>query len=118
MKHCLKQRKIFVPDSGENGVKNQVQGVLYHLTLKICVTSVLLNQLYETSTDSSTHFGKLFVVVGNTELSHNVVSYTTDQKVFVNKTFYSFGGSCVAVKDSSIERFLFVLLHQETQSTV
>jgi hypothetical protein len=31
--------------------------------------------------------GKLFVAAGNKELSKNIASYTTDQKVFVIKTF-------------------------------
>jgi hypothetical protein len=40
--------------------------------------------------------GKVFVAIGNTELSKMMASYTADQKVFLSKTFYSFGDSCVA----------------------
>jgi hypothetical protein len=40
----------------------------------------------------------LFVVNGNAELSNKIAAYTTDQKVFVVKTVYSSGRSCVAVK--------------------
>jgi hypothetical protein len=38
-------------------------------------------------------WGKLFVAVGNTELSNIMAS---DEKVFAVKTFYSSVGSCVA----------------------
>jgi hypothetical protein len=47
---------------------------------------------------SSTKLGKLFVAVGDTELSNSTESYTTDQKVFVTETFYSSGGFCVALE--------------------
>jgi hypothetical protein len=40
---------------------------------------------------------KVFVAVGNTELRNKMASHTTDQKLFVIKTFYSSGGSWVAV---------------------
>jgi hypothetical protein len=40
----------------------------------------------------------LFVVIGNTELSNMIASYTMDKEVFVNKTFFSSGGYCVAVE--------------------
>jgi hypothetical protein len=42
--------------------------------------------------------GKLFVDDGNTELSSEVASYTTDQKAFVIKTIYSSGCSYDAVE--------------------
>jgi hypothetical protein len=51
-------------------------------------------QLYETS-DHSTHLGSLFVADINVELSNMMLSYRTDQKVFLIKTFYFSGGSCV-----------------------
>jgi hypothetical protein len=41
----------------------------------------------------------------------------TDQKVFVNKTCYFSGGSCVAVERHMILSFLFMLHHQETLSS-
>jgi hypothetical protein len=41
---------------------------------------------------------ELFVAVGNNEISNKMASYTTDQKVYVIKTFYSPSGSCVAVE--------------------
>jgi hypothetical protein len=52
--------------------------------------------VYETFTDSSARLGKLFIAIGNTELSNKML-YVTDQKVFI-KTFYCFAGSCVAVE--------------------
>jgi hypothetical protein len=55
-----------------------------------------LNDLYDSTIGNTTHLGK-FVSVGSTELSNRMASYMTDQKVFRIETFYSFGGSCVAV---------------------
>jgi hypothetical protein len=52
-------------------------------------------QFYESSTDHCAHLGNLFVATGNTELNNRVVSYMMNQKVFVIKTFYSSGDSCV-----------------------
>jgi hypothetical protein len=40
-----------------------------------------------------------FVFVGNAELSNKMASYTADQKAFVTDTFYSSGGSGVAVEE-------------------
>jgi hypothetical protein len=55
------------------------------------------------------------VAVGKPELSNKMVSYTTDQDVFVIKTFYSSGFSRVAPStDNIIESFLFVLRHRQT----
>jgi Fe2+ or Zn2+ uptake regulation protein len=42
--------------------------------------------------------GNLFAAIGITELSNKMASHTTDQELFVIKTFYSSGGSCVAVE--------------------
>jgi hypothetical protein len=55
-------------------------------------------QFYVTFTHRSTHLGNLFVDIGNIELNEKMASYTTEQEVFVIKTFYSFGGSCVPVE--------------------
>jgi hypothetical protein len=53
--------------------------------------------LYETFTDHSTHLGNLLAATGNNEMSNNMTSYMTDQKVFI-KTFYSSGGFYDAVE--------------------
>jgi hypothetical protein len=63
--------------------------------------------LYEASTDNSAHLGKLFIFVGNTDLSNKMVPYTASQKVFVVKTFYCFGCSCVAA-DGQCRTEIFV----------
>jgi hypothetical protein len=42
--------------------------------------------------------GSLVVIVGSTEMFKEMASYTTNQKAFVARTFYSSGGSCVAVE--------------------
>jgi hypothetical protein len=44
-----------------------------------------------------------FFAVGNSEISKDMASHTTDQKVFVIKTVYFSGGSCVAVERHSRE---------------
>jgi hypothetical protein len=43
------------------------------------------------------HLGNLFVTIASAVLSNKVTPYTTDQKVFVIKTFYSSDGACVSV---------------------
>jgi hypothetical protein len=53
--------------------------------------------MYGTFTDRSTHFVNSFVAVGNAELSNKMASYMRDQRMFVIKTYYSYGCSCVAV---------------------
>jgi hypothetical protein len=40
----------------------------------------------------------LSVAFGSTKLSNEMSSYTTDQEMFVTKTFYTSGGFCVAVE--------------------
>jgi hypothetical protein len=52
---------------------------------------------YVTFTDRSTKLGNLFVAAGNSEICNKKTSYTTDQKVFVIKTFQSSDVSCAAV---------------------
>lgn len=54
-------------------------------------------QLYKTFVGRSTNLGIFFPSVGNTELGIKMASYTTDQKVFINKPFHSPGGSCLAL---------------------
>jgi hypothetical protein len=53
----------------------------------------------------------LFVAMGNTKLSNIVWYHTTNQKVFGTKTFYSSGGSFVAVERQYCREFLFVIRH-------
>lgn len=67
--------------------------------------------LYGTFIDHSTHLGNLFVAIGNTELNNKMVSYMTDQKVFITTPYYS-GGPFVAVD----RVFCWVLHSQETPS--
>jgi hypothetical protein len=54
--------------------------------------------VYKTLIESSTHLVKLFAAVGNTELSKKMAPYTTEHKVLLIKTFWTFGGSSVAVE--------------------
>jgi hypothetical protein len=56
---------------------------------------------------------RLFVAVGNTELSNKMASYTTDQKVFI-KTIYFSGGPCVVLKRQYIWHFSVRVAHPET----
>jgi hypothetical protein len=53
--------------------------------------------MYQTFTDCSTYLGNSLTAIGNAELSNKMVSHMSDQKVFLIKTFYSFGASRVAV---------------------
>jgi hypothetical protein len=53
--------------------------------------------LYEIFIDRWTRLWNLFAADDNADLRVSMVSYTTDKKMFVIKTFYSSGGSCVAV---------------------
>jgi hypothetical protein len=62
----------------------------------MCIPSLFFKTNYIEFTDHFTHLAKLFLAVGNTELS-NKMSYKRRQKEFIIKTFYSSGGSCVAV---------------------
>jgi hypothetical protein len=55
-------------------------------------------QLYEAFTNCSTHLGNLSVAIGSAALCSKIVSCMMDQKVFAVKSFYSSGGSCVAVE--------------------
>jgi hypothetical protein len=55
--------------------------------------------------DHSVHSANMFIAPGNSELSNKMASYTTDQKVFVTKTFCSPGGSCVAVDREYFREF-------------
>jgi hypothetical protein len=52
--------------------------------------------LHEIFIDCSKYFRNSFFKVGNAELSNKMVTYTTDQKVFI-KYFHSSGCSCVTV---------------------
>jgi hypothetical protein len=75
-------------------------------------------QLYEVFILSLYTLWKI-VAIGNTEQSNKMVSYTTDQKMFVVKTFYSSGGSHVAVEtwyhqESSVN----VALSRETDKQI
>jgi hypothetical protein len=49
------------------------------------INSLLLNEILLTFRDSSTNLGRLFVVVGNTELSKKMAPFRTDQKCLVSK---------------------------------
>lgn len=68
--------------------------------------------MYETFRDSSTHLEKLFVATGSAELSSNMASYMTDQKVFI-KTFTVLVVFVLLWRDNIIKNFLFVLHHQD-----
>jgi hypothetical protein len=55
---------------------------------------------------------RLFVAVGNTELSNKMASYTTDQKVFI-KTIYFSSGPCVTLERQYLH-FSVRVAHPET----
>jgi hypothetical protein len=69
--------------------------------------------MYDIFTDHNTHYGNLFVAVGNAELSNNMVSYTTDRKMFFMKSFYLQIFLMLLWRDNTFESFLFVLHHQD-----
>jgi hypothetical protein len=56
--------------------------------------------------------GNLFVTVGNVELGNSIVSYTTDQKVFIAKTFYCSGGPSFTFRDALSRDTVYWILRQ------
>jgi hypothetical protein len=71
-------------------------------------------QLYQIFTDSS-HFRNLYVIFSGVEVSNKMSLYTVGHKMFVIKTSYSFGGSCVAVDRQFCWEFsVHVTLSRET----
>lgn len=63
-------------------------------------------QLCEAFTDHSTHVGNLLIAVATAELCNKIESlYMMDQKMFIMKSFYSSGGSSVAMEREYCQEF-------------
>jgi hypothetical protein len=67
-------------------------------------------QLYTNFTEPYIKLRSLFVVIGKTEMSNNMVSYTTAKQVFVNKTVCSSGDFLPAVDKQYHRGFYFRFL--------
>lgn len=72
--------------------------------LKFVILLCYCTQLYVTFKNSPTYFGNVLVPVGNTELSHKMASYTTDQKVFVTKPLSHSSGDPYIATDVQYRR--------------
>lgn len=64
-----------------------------------------MTKLYGSFTDRPAYLENLFVTVGNAEPSNKMVSYSTDQKVFVIKAFYSSASPRVAAEEQYRREF-------------
>jgi hypothetical protein len=73
-------------------------------------------KLYQTFIEHYTSLKNFFTATGDVNLSNEMALHKIDQKVFVIKTLYSFGGSCIALERQYCQEFPFMLDHQETLS--